>query len=87
MVIKLKISCNDYRDVIRELGRLEAEHRKNELERERLEKALANERKNAQSKIDNAVKIYQEEVDTLTENVKKAYEEIDRLKKIVENLQ
>lgn len=86
MVIKLKISCNDYRDLIRELGRLEAENRKYELERERLEKALANEGKNAQSKIDNAVEIYQEEVDALTKNVKKMNEEIEELKKIAEKL-
>lgn len=78
---------NDYVELLEVVKKIELNERANKLENVILKNELANERKNVQRKINNAIEPYKKQVESLTETVKKAYEEIERLKKYIETIE
>lgn len=74
-------------ELLEVVKKTKSSERTKQLENVILKNELANERKNVQRKIDNAIEAYKKQVESLTETVKKPYEEIERLKKYIETIE
>lgn len=76
---------NDYIEILEINKNLKSENKRLKLEVINLKNELNSERKNTHSKIDNAIKPYKEQVDSLKEKLKDSFEEIERLKSSMED--